>query len=146
MLFYVNKSMRIFNIINLHNLKKSSHKSYLSQTHLSSLQELQTHTSMSWILISYKHNHTLSLNLINKKIKSQEKNVLTAIKKSIHRKTAQHIYLIKYIHFWNLKLYNSLNLFLKSHVNQNSCFQNLTWNLSWKLLQNLLQTWTCIST
>ena len=95
----VNKLMRIFNIINLHNLKESLCNQQMLWSHLQKWihsQEIQLQSStILWILTM--HDSMLQLIQKNKRTTSQRVHVLIAVKKNIDIKIVSWTHTVKYI-------------------------------------------------
>ena len=92
LLSYVNKLMRISDIINSHNLEEQICNSQ-EQT---CFQEIWSWSFMT-LWISTMLNSMLQLAQMNERAVSQRMNVLTVIKKSIITRTALWIHIAKYV-------------------------------------------------
>ena len=91
-LSYVNRSMRISDIINSHDFEEWIHN-LQEQT---CLQEIWSQSLMIlWILTML--NSMLQLTQMNERVVSQRVNVLTVAKKSISTRTALWIHIAKYV-------------------------------------------------
>ena len=95
----INRLMKIFNIINLHNFEKLLHNQQILWFHLQKqihFQEIQLQSFMI-LWISTVYNFMLQLIQKNERITLQKMHVLTAIKKNISIKIVSQIHTIKYI-------------------------------------------------